>query len=334
MSEQETQSKPAPEIVERFLEHIDAERNFSPHTIRSYGGDLVQFCRFLSNPPNQAAPDPPDDSAGEADNSTASRETLTERIIAVNPLDIRSYLAAMHSRDYSKASIARKLATLRSFYKFLVRTGRIETSPVSVVRTPRQNKRLPKCLDIHQVSVLLAAPDATTLLGARDKAILETIYSSGLRIGELVALNLEDLDEFSGALRIRGKGKKERLVPIGGKALEAIREYLALSQARFGERDRGTLFINKAGRRLSDRSIRRKLNKYLIMAGLDTNISPHDLRHSFATHMLNAGADLRTVQEMLGHESLSTTQIYTHLTTRRLKEVYDASHPLATDRRK
>ena len=172
MSEQETQALAVPKIVEQFLEHLDAERNFSPHTIRSYGGDLVQFCRFLSDPANQGA-DPPGDSAGEADNSTPSRETLTERIIAVSPLEIRSYLAAMRSRDYSKASIARKLATLRSFYKFLVRMERIESSPVSVVRTPRQNKRLPKCLDIQQVSALLATPDTTTLLGARDKAILE-----------------------------------------------------------------------------------------------------------------------------------------------------------------
>jgi len=332
MSEQETQGLAAPEIVERFLEHLETERNFSPHTIRSYGSDLVQFCRFLSNQDkwqeDRETPRPP-----AVDDPALPTERLTDKLIAVSPLEIRSYLAAMRSRDYSKASIARKLATLRSFYKFLVRTGQIDSSPVSVVRTPRQNKRLPKCLDVQQVSALLATPDTSTLLGARDRAILETIYSSGLRIGELVALNLEDLDEFSEALRIRGKGKKERLVPLGGKALEAIRVYLRLSAAHFGRRDRGPLFVNKAGKRLSDRSIRRKLNKYLVLAGLDTSISPHDLRHSFATHMLNAGADLRTVQEMLGHESLSTTQIYTHLTTRRLKDVYDAAHPLAADHR-
>jgi len=239
----------------------------------------------------------------------------------------------MRNNGYSKSTMARKLATLRSFYKYLVRIQAVEASPVSVVRTPRQDRRLPKCLDVEQVEALLAAPDPATLLGARDRAILETIYSSGLRIGELVALNVEDLDEFSEALRIRGKGKKERLVPLGGKAVEAIEAYLAMRPGQFTPTDRGPLFVNKSGRRLSARSIRRKLDKYLLEAQIDTHISPHVLRHSFATHMLNAGADLRSVQEMLGHESLSTTQIYTHLTTRRLQEVYQRAHPLASRRR-
>jgi integrase/recombinase XerC len=317
-------------LIARFLDHLDGERNFSAHTIRSYATDLIQFCRFLG------AGDLADAAGDErtVDDLPPTEElrpgTIQKALLAAQPLDIRGFLAMMRNSSYSKATIARKLATLRSLYKFLVRTGRVEASPVSVVRTPRQDRRLPKCLDIEDVESLLAAPDASTLLGARDRAILETIYSAGLRIGELVGLNVEDLNEFSEALRIRGKGKKERLVPLGGKAVEAIEAYLLLRREAFGDAARGPLFVNKFGRRISGRSIRRKLDKYLLEAGIDVHISPHVLRHSFATHMLNAGADLRSVQEMLGHENLSTTQIYTHLTTRRLKKVYDRAHPLAS----
>jgi len=303
-------------IIARFMDHLDSQRGFSPHTVRCYGADLTQFCQFLAGPEGQG--DRP--AGGE----------LERRILAVTPVEVRSYLAMLRNEVYSKSTVARKLASLRSFYKYLVRTGALEASPLSVIRTPRLDKRLPKCLDIHQVSALLEAPDTSTVLGARDRAILETIYSSGLRIGELVALNIEDLDEFSEALRIRGKGKKERLVPVGGKALVAIAAYLEMRNGSARSTRRGPLFVNNSGKRLSDRSIRRKLDKYLQIAGINVHVSPHALRHSFATHMLNAGADLRSVQEILGHQSLSTTQIYTHLTTTRLKEVYDRAHPLAS----
>ncbi len=304
-------------IVARFLEYLDSQRGFSAHTVRCYSADLTQFCRFLCGA---------DDTGGDAPPPACEFE---KRILAVAPMEVRGYLALLRNKGYSKSTVARKLASLRSFYKHLVRAGRLETSPLSVIRTPRQDKRLPKCLDIEQVAALLEAPDASTILGARDKAILETIYSAGLRISELVALNIEDLDEFSEALRIRGKGKKERLVPIGGKAIQAVAAYLAMRNGAARNGRRGALFLNKVGNRLSDRSIRRKLTRYLQVAGIDSRVSPHVLRHSFATHMLNAGADLRSVQEILGHQSLSTTQIYTHLTTTRLKEVYDRSHPLA-----
>jgi len=309
-------------LISRFLEYLDSERNFSPHTVRSYQADLTQFCRFLAadhNADKISAEDLP------APNTLGPASKLTCRILAVRPLDIRTFLAILRNSGLSKATIARKLAALRSLYKFLVRIGKLDASPVSVIRTPRQDKHLPKCLDIKQIDALLAAPDTTTPLGARDKAILETIYSAGLRISELVALNIEDLDEFSEVLRIRGKGKKERLCPIGSKAVEAIDTYIETQQAGKS----GPLFVNKHGKRISPRSVRRKLDKYLLVAGINPNVSPHTLRHSFATHMLNAGADLRCVQELLGHASLSTTQIYTHLTTRRLKEVYDRAHPLA-----
>lgn len=316
-------------LTRRFLEYLEGERNFSAHTVRSYAADLTQYAQYLAAAmtPDVPAVDLAADELPPAE--TLEPGALTRAILAATPVDIRGFLAMMRNSGYSKATIARKLAALRSFYKFLVRAGQIDASPVSVIRTPRQDRRLPTCLDLAQIEALLGAPDTSTVLGARDRAILETIYSAGLRIGEVVSLNVEDLDEFSEALRIRGKGKKERLVPLGSKAVEAIDAYLKLRAAAFGADARGPLFVNKFGGRLTDRSIRRKLDKYLREAGLDVHVSPHALRHSFATHMLNAGADLRSVQEMLGHESLSTTQIYTHLTTRRLKQVYDRAHPLA-----
>jgi len=314
-------------LIERFLTYVEVERSFSAHTVRCYAADLRQFCQFLLAP--AASEVLRLDELPPLDEPPSPQ--LSQRLLEADVHRVRSYLAAMRNRGYSKATVARKLATLRSFYKYLVRVELIPSSPVSVIRTPRQDKRLPKCLDVQQVEALLMAPDVSTLLGARDRAVLETIYSSGLRVGELVSLNVEDLDEFSQALRIRGKGKKERLVPLGSHAAAAIDHYLRLRTTDRGPPRRGALFVNRAGWRLSDRSIRRRLEKYLQVAGIPVHVSPHVLRHSFATHMLNAGADLRSVQEMLGHESLSTTQIYTHLTTGRLQEVYRRTHPLARD---
>ena len=319
-------------LIEQFLEYLAAERNFSDHTIRSYSSDLLQFCRFLASEAGDAGLQSAQTAKQLPPAETLDRSRLSERILVVEPLTIRAYLAMMRNSEYSRATIARKLATLRSFYKFLVRIQAVEASAVSVVRTPRQDKRLPRFLDVEQVEALMNAPDATTLLGSRDRAILETIYSGGLRIGELVSLNVSDLDEFSEVLRIRGKGKKERLAPLGAKAYEALQDYLRKRNAAFGSQKNAPLFLNKHGKRLSDRSIRRKLNQYALLANIGFHISPHALRHSFATHMLDAGADLRTVQEMLGHASLSTTQIYTHLTTRRLKEIYNRTHPMARRR--
>lgn len=323
--------------IDQFLEYLARERDFSPHTVRSYAADLAQFCQFLlggaMTSDRYAIPadsEPPDGQAA-ARQPEVPPEVLESRLLAVTPMDVRSFLAMMRNCEYSKSTIARKLATLRSFYRFLVRLSLLPASPVSVIRTPRQDKRLPKCLDVKQMVALLEAPDASTLMGIRDRAILETIYSSGLRISELTAMNIEDLNEFSEALRIKGKGKKERLVPLGEMALNAIRAYHVQRQAAFGPASRGPLFVNRFGQRMDQRSIRRSLNKYLLIAGIPVHISPHTLRHSFATHMLNAGADLRSVQEMLGHASLSTTQIYTHLTTTRLKEVYDKAHPMASE---
>jgi len=309
------------QLISQFIEYLDSERNFSAHTVRSYQTDLIGYCRFLAT----------DGSTGEMSTDDLPlpddfppESEMTARILAAGPLDVRAMLAVLRNSGLSKSTIARKLAAIRSFYRFLVRIDKLEASPVSVVRTPRQDKRLPKCLDIQQIEALLAAPDTGSLLGARDRAIIETIYAAGLRVSELVSLDIEDLDEFSEVVRIAGKGKKERLCPLGSMSIAAIGHYL---QMRSKPRS-GPLFVNKHGTRISARSVRRKLDKYLLEAGIDPGVSPHTLRHSFATHMLNAGADLRSVQELLGHSSLSTTQVYTHLTTRRLKEVYDKAHPL------
>ncbi len=318
--------------IQRFLDYLDCERNFSAHTIRSYTVDLQQFCRFLTARSSAPAGDGPSETItnGELpDEDSISPERLTALILTASAMEIRAFLAMMRNSNYSKASMARKLATLRSFYKYLVKTGVAEDSPVSVIRTPRQDRRLPRCLDIKQVAALLEAPDATKLLGARDRAILETIYSAGLRISELVGLNMEDLDEYSESLRIRGKGKKERLAPLGQKALDSIAAYQVKRSAAFGPARQGALFVNKHGKRISARSVRRKFDKYLLIAGLDSHVSPHTLRHSFATHMLNAGADLRSVQEMLGHVDIATTQVYTHMDKDRLKAIHKRYHPRA-----
>ncbi len=316
-------------IIQQFLDYIGKQRNFSEHTIRSYTADVTQFCCFLTARAGGEA-----GLVLTAEDLPAPDEvplaTMADQLLDATPVTVRAYLAMLRSSQYSKATTARKLASLRSFYKYQVRQGKLQASPVSIVRTPRQDKRLPKCLDVQQINALLEAPDTRTFLGARDRAILETIYSSGLRVSELCGLNIEDLDEFSEALRIRGKGKKERLVPLGSMAIASLECWLKARTAEFGPAEYGPLFVNRSGQRLTDRSVRRKLDKYLLLAGIPLNISPHALRHSFATHMLHAGADLRCVQELLGHASLSTTQIYTHLTTTRLKEVYDKAHPLAT----
>ncbi len=258
-------------------------------------------------------------------------EQVDERQLKCEPLTIREFLAYLYAQNYTKSTTARKLATLRSFFKFLIRRGVVSVNPLSTIRTPKQEKRLPRCLDLEQVQKLLDAPEDNDLLGARDKAMLEILYSSGIRVSELVELEMSDMDLQEGILRVRGKGRKDRLTPIGSQAIKAVQRYFELRNADVKLQNPHTqrVFLNKHGEPLSTRSVRRKLDKYLVEAGLDPGISPHTLRHSFATHLLNNGADLRSVQELLGHQSLSTTQIYTHLTTSRVKQVYDDAHPRA-----
>ena len=259
-------------------------------------------------------------------------------LVRVDPITIRRFLAHLDTFRYSAATVARKIATLRSFYKWLQLRGLVETNPMLLIRTPKQTKRLPKAITVEQIDKLLSMPDDKDTLGARDRAILETLYSTGVRVSELVGLNRSNLNVAEQTLHVRGKGKKERIVPLGSHAMVAIRHYLTLLDpdprfASLHERasfDPNTpLFVNKNGGRLSSRSVRRKLDKYLTSAGLDPSISPHTLRHSFATHLLDNGADLRSVQELLGHQSLSTTQIYTQVSSMRLRAGYDRAHPRA-----
>jgi len=312
-------------LLTKFLHSLQYEKSFSDHTLKSYRSDLDHFVVFLCRVHSlgdPAAPERPVDAV-----------RLTEALKGIDVLTLRRYLAELNEHQYSRATIARKLATLRSFYKHLVRIGELEDSPVRAIRTPKQERRLPKFLDPDEIERLLDAPKGADLLTLRDKAILETLYSTGMRVSEVCQLNLEDMDSLGEVVRVRGKGKKERLAPLGSYALAAIQRYLRARQSApdAATFDRKPLFLNRHGRRLNQRSVRRKLAKYLAAAGLDPNVSPHTLRHSFATHMLNRGADLRAVQELLGHRSLSTTQIYTHVTMRRMQEVYNKSHPHAQD---
>jgi integrase/recombinase XerC len=335
-----------PPRVQSFLNYLQFERHFSSYTSRCYGADLRQFCQFLLGIPAEIMPDDIHDVAGlnaratEAATATAmveapvkvdtSPEHAENLLIVATADDVRNYLQFMRDHNYSKATMARKLATLRSFFKFANKRGMTANNPMITIRTPKQEKRLPKFMTEDQMTKLLATPKDTDVLGSRDKAMLEAMYSTGIRVSELIGLNSEDVDFAGAVIRVRGKGKKERLAPMGQSAMASLQKYMTL-RANIAKdmQPGGPLLVNKHGKRLSTRSVRRKLDKYLIEAGLDPDISPHTLRHSFATHMLNHGADLRSVQELLGHQSLSTTQVYTHLTTNRLKEVYDAAHPRA-----
>jgi len=325
-------------IIHEFQDYLVYEKHFSPHTVKCYTADLKQYVVFLvaQESSAQAASQQKDVVSyeqnhidGEGATAVASSVDVTQAILGADVNVIRAFLAYLNEESYSKATSARKLATLRSFYKYLVRREHIASSPVTAIRTPKQEKRLPLFLTPEQIDVLLHCPSTTDMLGSRDRAIMETLYSSGLRVSELVALNLSEVDFLGEVIHIRGKGKKERLCPIGSSALQAIQHYLTYRDAhpKKANFDQEALFVNKHGKRLSTRSVRRKLDKYLLQAGLDPRISPHTLRHSFATHMLNNGADLRVVQELLGHQSISTTQVYTHLTTSKMKDVYDHSHP-------
>jgi integrase/recombinase XerC len=323
-------------IIQQFLDYLKYEKRFSEHTAKCYGADLSQFGEFLAGTLSDKVSAHGSESLAQQQIgsgtavATKADLKLDELLLSADVNTARAYLAHLNEKQYSKATIARKLATLRSFYKFLIKTNRLDSNPLVVVRTPKQDKKLPRFLEYEEVKKLLETPPTDNWLGVRDRAILETLYSTGIRVSELVALNMDDIDFLGEVIHVRGKGKKERIAPISSSALQVIQYYIEFKNKRAQSNrnfDSKVLFVNKHGRRLSTRSVRRKMDKYLKMAGLDPSISPHTLRHSFATHMLNNGADLRSVQELLGHQSLSTTQVYTHLTTRKLKEVYEHAHP-------
>ncbi len=328
-------------LVQQFINYLRAERHFSPHTAKCYAADLQQFCGYLCKRV-QAGLQPGGREGGNGGGKMedmsklapppgVGSEELNRLLLQVQTDDVRALMSELREHNYCKSTVARKLATLRSFYKFLVRRGYLSSNPVAPIRTPKQDKRLPKCLEVEQIERLLSNPDTTTLLGARDRAMLETLYSTGMRVSELIALDVSDVDLTSNVVRVAGKGKKRRVIPLGPGAVKTILHFLDMrrNDPRAATFDSEALFINKHGQRLSTRSVRRKLDKYLLEAGLDLSVSPHTLRHSFATHMLRRGADLRSVQQMLGHQSLSTTQIYTHLSGETVKESYDKSHPRA-----
>jgi integrase/recombinase XerC len=293
-----------------FLDYLTYERNVSPNTIAAYRDDLESFVAFLCN-----------------DYFTMGRDQL--ELGRVDHLTVRSYLAHLSRRKLSRASVARHLSALRTFFKYLVREGIVEANPARTVATPKREKHLPAVMQTSDVALLLEQPDTSTTLGLRDAAWLELLYASGLRISELVGIDIDDLELRARLVKVHGKGSKERIVPFGSKAETALRAYLAMRGELVKDVDEQAVFVNYKGKRITTRSVRRLFDGYLRKAALRAGISPHTMRHSFATHLLNAGADLRGIQELLGHTSLSTTQKYTHLNDWQLIAVYKKAHPRA-----
>jgi len=296
--------------ISGFIHALEVEDNASPHTLRNYAGDLRQLCTFL------------------AESSGVSQEQV--RSDNVGPTDIRAFVAVLLQRN-RRSSVARKLSAAKRFFSFLRKHAGLETDPTEGVVTPRKEQQLPAYLSVDDVFRLLDRPAPDTAANRRDRTLLEVLYSCGLRVSEVVALNWSDVDFSLGVVRVLGKGRKERIVPIGRTALESLTAY----RDRVGElcrplpRDGDAVFLNRRGGRLTARSVARVVDHWTLAAGLSTKISPHALRHSFATHLLGAGADLRAIQELLGHASLSTTQKYTHLNLDHLTAVYDKAHPRA-----
>jgi integrase/recombinase XerC len=294
--------------VTRFLKYLEVERNASELTIKSYREDFEALVEYLSDLQGRTPP------PGE-----------------VGTVELRGYVVALHEAGYAKTTIARRLASLRSFFRFGQREGWTQSNPAKPLRNPRKARSLPHFLSGDDVARLLGAPPADEPLGLRDRAILEVLYSAGLRVSELAGLNDADLDLPGGALRVRGKGRRERIAPVGSFAVRALGQWLRVRRlsARETSGAGAPVFTNKFGRRLTTRSVGRLLEKHLKATGLDRRTTPHTLRHSFATHLLDRGADIRSVQELLGHKSLVTTQIYTHVSTAGLKAVYERAHPRA-----
>lgn len=295
------------QALEMLLVYLKVEKNASPQTIAAYQTDLVQFQSFL---------------AGEVGN-----EAEDISVGQIDPKHVRRYLGILNEAGTKRTSMARKLAALRTLCKYLCREQILPQNPLIRVSSPKLGRYLPRFLYPDQVRLLLESPDPGDPAGARDRAILETLYASGLRVSELTNLDLADLELELGYIRAYGKGAKERLVPAGSFALSALKRYLAVRESFQPKPEEEAVFLNKHGGRLTARSVRRLVDKYVEIAALNGQISPHTLRHSFATHLLDGGADLRTVQELLGHVNLSSTQIYTHVTKARLKEVYNRFHP-------
>jgi integrase/recombinase XerC len=294
--------------IGQFLQYLRVERGASPHTLKGYREDLHALAEYLAD--------------GEGHTPAPGGITMGE---------LRGFVSALHEAGYAKSSISRRLASVRSFMRFGQREGWAKSNPAKALRNPRKSRKLPHFLTTDEVGKLLDAPKGNVPQAIRDRAILETLYSAGLRVSELVGLTDGDLDFAAGIVRIRGKGKRERLAPIGSYAARALKRWLEVR--KLSPRDKtgreSPVFTNKFGTRLTTRSVARMLEKYLKETGLDSRTSPHTLRHSFATHLLDRGADIRSVQELLGHKSLVTTQIYTHVSTANLRAAYEKAHPRA-----
>ncbi|TFG93492.1 MAG: tyrosine recombinase XerC [Syntrophobacterales bacterium] len=296
------------DAIRDFGIHMEVERNLSYHTRRSYLSDLGQFRAFLL-------------------------ESGVDKPCDVDQLVIRAFLASLYRGKTKKVTVSRKMASLRAFFKFLLREGVIRYNPAQMVQAPKTEKYLPSFLSIDEVFSLLKVKFEPDVSGLRDRAIIEFLYSAGVRVSELTGLNVTDVDFSGGLAKVRGKGRKERIIPVGGPALSALRAYID-GRAETGNNNteaygKSPLFFNRSGSRLTPRSVRQIIDKYITLSGIGKKISPHALRHTFATHLMDAGADLRVIQELLGHESLSTTQKYTSVSVTRLMEVYDKSHPRA-----
>jgi len=297
-------------VFTKYINYLEAERNASAYTIRNYTTDLMGFFRFLS------------------DKGVSSLKEVDRQVL-------RDYLSHLMEQGFVKASIARKLSAIRSLYRYLLREEIISANPVATTSSPKLDKRLPSFLTIEEIERLLEAPDLSTPQGQRDRALIELLYASGLRVSELVNLNLEQINLDTNEIRVWGKGSKERMVLMGKPAAEALRAYLQQGRPKlFGTRIRMTnaLFINRYGGRLTERRVQRILEKYAHIAGIGKRVHPHMLRHTFATHLLDGGADLRVVQELLGHANLSSTQIYTHVTRSQARKVYLSAHPMAQEK--
>ncbi len=297
----------------QFLRYLEVERAASEHTIKAYREDLTALAEYLAD----------EDGRAPAPGS-------------ITTVELRGFLSALHDAGYAKTSIARRLASVRSFFRFAQRESWVDSNPARPLRNPRKSRKLPHFLSTDEIGRLLASPPANEQAGKRDRAMLEVLYSAGLRVSELVGLNDEDHDREQSVVTIRGKGRKERLAPIGSYAEKALKDWLAVRQLaaehltnKQQPQGAAPLFTNKFGRRITTRSVARMLEKHLKQSGLDSRTSPHTLRHSFATHLIDRGADIRSVQELLGHKSLVTTQIYTHVSTANLRAAYEKAHPRA-----
>ncbi len=298
-------------LIDRFSSYLEHERAVSPHTYKNYLVDLSQFHAFLSEKYPKVASD------GQG------------QISQIDASVVREYVSKMYD-SWSPSSMARKLASLRTFFNYCMRLGLVSSNPAKEVATPKIPKRVPKFLTVDEVFALMESAAGEDVLGARDRAILELLYASGLRVSELVGLNVEDVDLKSQTVRVMGKGRKERIVPMGEKACVALSSYLEKREMLFSKDEtHDGFFLNRHGGRLTARSIERLLSKYIRRSGLQKSVTPHVLRHTFATHLLGAGADMRGIQELLGHSSLSTTQKYTHVGIEKLMQAYDEAHPKA-----